>query len=96
VNNFDRKSIVFDIKTPNVFYCPQEKPPDPDKMIVKAQPIEKLCEFEGKSRPKGFKIDCYNDVDETDFACEEKRRFSVSMRQSQSQKYHPFEATEPR
>ena len=74
----NRKSIVFDVKTPKVFYCPQEKPADPDKMIVKAQPLEKLCEFGGKQKPKNSPSDCYNDVDESDFACDEKKRFMVS------------------
>lgn len=74
-----RKSIVFDSKTPNVFYCPQEKPTDVGKMIVKAKPLDKLCEFGGKSKPKGEPTDCYNDVDETQFACDEKRRFLVSQ-----------------
>ncbi|KAH6941388.1 hypothetical protein HPB50_017889 [Hyalomma asiaticum] len=63
-----RKSIVFDASTPKVFYCPQEKPRALDKMIVKARPVEKLCEFEGKGLPKGYKSDCYNDVDESEYA----------------------------
>lgn len=70
---------MFDIKTPKVFYCPQEKQSDHDKMIVKAKPLEKLCEFDGKPKPKGFPSDCYNDVDETDYACDEKRRFLVGI-----------------
>lgn len=74
-----RKSIVFDIKTPKVFYCIQEKQSDLSKTIVKAKPLEKLCEFEGKLKPKNLPSDCYNDVDETEFACEEKKRFMVSI-----------------
>lgn len=74
----DRKSIVFDMKTPKVFYCPQEKSNDRDKMIVKAKPLEKLCEFEGKSKPRKLPSDCYDDVDESEFACDEKKRFMVS------------------
>ena len=74
-----RKTIVFDLKTPKVFYCPQEKPADPEKLIVKARPLEKLCQFEGKPRPRNQPSDCYNDVDETEFACDEKRRFMVSI-----------------
>lgn len=77
-----RKSIVFDLKTPKVFYCPQEKPADMDKMIVKARPLDKLCEFAGKPRPKNEPVDCYNDVDESDFACDEKKRFMVSARRT--------------
>uniref|UniRef100_T1ITD2 Uncharacterized protein n=1 Tax=Strigamia maritima TaxID=126957 RepID=T1ITD2_STRMM len=69
-----RKSIVFDLKTPKVFYCPQEKPTGFDKMIVKAKPLTKLCEFEGKGIPEVYKSDCYNDVDESEYACAEKRR----------------------
>lgn len=73
-----RKSIVFDIKTPKVFYCPQDKPSDMDKMIVKAIPLEKLCEYEGNGVPKHSKSDCYNDIDESDYACAEKQRILVS------------------
>lgn len=82
--DISRKSIVFDIKTPKVFYCPQEKQSDYSKMIVKAKPLEKLCEFEGKPKPKGFPSDCYNDVDETDYACDEKRRFLVGIKSHRS------------
>lgn len=74
-----RKSIVFDIKTPKVFYCPQEKPTDMDKMIVKAIPLEKLCEFNGKGVPKKSKSDCYNDIDESDYACAEKARIELRI-----------------
>lgn len=69
---------MFDLKTPKVFYCPQEKPSVADKMIVKAQPLDKLCEFGGQGKPKGAKSDCYNDVDESEFACDEMKRFMVS------------------
>lgn len=48
-------------------------------MIVKAKPLDKLCEFDGKSKPKGSPSDCYNDVDETEFACDEKRRFLLRL-----------------
>uniref|UniRef100_A0A6G1S5U9 Uncharacterized protein n=1 Tax=Aceria tosichella TaxID=561515 RepID=A0A6G1S5U9_9ACAR len=74
-----RKSIVFDLKTPKVFYCPQEKPSDSDKMIVKARPLDSLCEYHGQAKPKGAPSDCYNDVDETDFACDEKKRFMIRL-----------------
>ncbi|XP_064477205.1 uncharacterized protein LOC135391052 [Ornithodoros turicata] len=74
-----RKSIVFDSKTPKVFYCPQEKPRALDKMIVKARPIEKLCEFGGKSLPKSYKSDCYNDIDESEYACAEKQRILLRI-----------------
>jgi len=72
-----RKSIVFDPKTPKVFYCPQEKPVDMSKMIVKAIPLEKLCEYGTSGMPKGAKSDCYNDVDESEYACAEKQRIEV-------------------
>lgn len=78
--SLNRKSIVFDLKTPRVFYCPQEKPADMDKMIVKAQPLDRLCQFGGRPKPKNEPSDCYNDVDESEFACDEKKRFLVSRR----------------
>lgn len=77
--DISRKSIVFDIKTPKVFYCPQEKQSSSEKTIVMAKPLNRLCEFKGKPKPKNSPSDCYNDVDETDFACEEKKRFMVSI-----------------
>lgn len=76
------KSIVFDVKTPNVFYCPQEKQADFDKMIVKARPLDSLCQYGSKPKPKGATSDCYNDIDETKFACIEKKRFLVSLQPS--------------
>ncbi|KAK7870419.1 hypothetical protein R5R35_003752 [Gryllus longicercus] len=69
-----RKSIVYDKKTPDVFYCPQQKPTGFDKMIVRAKPLSKLCELEGKPLPPDYKSDCYNDVDESEYACKEKHR----------------------
>jgi hypothetical protein len=63
--------------TQDVFYCPQEKPTGFDNMIVKARSLKKLCEFEGQQLPKLYKSDCYNDVDETEFACKEKHRIMV-------------------
>uniref|UniRef100_A0A1B6D7F5 Uncharacterized protein n=1 Tax=Clastoptera arizonana TaxID=38151 RepID=A0A1B6D7F5_9HEMI len=74
-----RKSIVFDKKTPGVFYCPQHKPTGFDKMIVRARPLSKLCEFEGKPLPEDYKSDCYHDVDESDYACKEKTRIMVRL-----------------
>lgn len=73
-----RKSIVFDKNTPDVFYCPQHKPTGFDKMIVKAKPLNKLCQFDGRPIPEDYKSDCYNDVDETEYACKEKYRIMVS------------------
>ncbi|KAG8199370.1 hypothetical protein JTE90_011830 [Oedothorax gibbosus] len=73
-----RKSIVFDEKNPKYFYCPQEKPKGMNKMLVKARPIDKLCEFEGQP-PKEFKSDCYNDIDESEYACAEKERIMMRL-----------------
>nr|XP_022905030.1 uncharacterized protein LOC111417082 isoform X2 [Onthophagus taurus] len=74
-----RKSIVFDKHTPDVFYCPLEKPTGFDKLIVRARPLKKLCEFEGKPLPEDYKSDCYKDIDESDFACKEKYRIMKSI-----------------
>jgi len=75
-----RKSIVFDRATPEVFYCPLQKPTSFDNMLVKARPLKALCEFGGRgSLPKSYKSDCYNDVDETEFACTEKKRIMTRL-----------------
>ncbi|KAK9751688.1 hypothetical protein QE152_g4771 [Popillia japonica] len=74
-----RKSIVFDKNTPDVFYCPIQKPTGFDKLIVKARPLKKLCEYEGSPLPPDYKSDCYKDVDESDFACKEKYRIMMRM-----------------
>ncbi|XP_054005944.1 uncharacterized protein LOC128890941 isoform X1 [Hylaeus anthracinus] len=74
-----RKSIVFDKNTPDVFYCPQQKPTGFKKMIVNAKPLSKLCQFEGKPIPPDYKSDCYNDVDETEYACKEKYRIMTRL-----------------
>ncbi|XP_022194995.2 uncharacterized protein LOC111052568 isoform X2 [Nilaparvata lugens] len=77
-----RKSIVFDKKTPGVFYCPQRKPTGFDKMIVHARPLSKLCEYDGKKLPPDYKSDCYHDVDETEYACKEKYRIMKRMKKA--------------
>jgi len=77
-----RKSIVYDKNTPDVFYCPQTKPTGFDNLIVKARPLAKLCEFDGKQLPKNYRSDCYNDVDETEFACKEKHRILMRLKQT--------------
>ncbi|RZC33211.1 uncharacterized protein BDFB_001130 [Asbolus verrucosus] len=74
-----RKSIVFDKNTPDVFYCPIHKPTSFDKMIVKARSLKKLCEFEGEPLPDDYKSDCYQDVDESSYACKEKYRIMMRM-----------------
>ncbi|XP_076650937.1 uncharacterized protein LOC143358010 isoform X2 [Halictus rubicundus] len=78
-----RKSIVFDKNTPDVFYCPQQKPTGFEKMIVNAKPLSKLCQFEGKPIPPDYKSDCYNDVDETEYACKEKYRIMKRFRNAE-------------
>ncbi|XP_053696423.1 uncharacterized protein LOC128743781 [Sabethes cyaneus] len=74
-----RKSIVYDKNTPDVFYCPTNKPTGMDKMIVRSRPLHKLCEFEGKPLPEDYKSDCYKDLDESDYACKEKYRIMMRM-----------------
>lgn len=74
-----RKSIVFDKNTPDVFYCATQKPTGFDKLIVRARPLHKLCEYEGQPLPEDYKSDCYKDMDESDFACKEKYRIMVKL-----------------
>ncbi len=69
-SDINRQSIVFYEETPEVFYCPQEKPISLEGMIVKARPLKKLCEHEGRALPDDYRSDCWNDVDETEFACQ--------------------------
>lgn len=47
--------------------------------VFRARPLKRLCEFEGKPIPKDYKSDCYQDVDETEFACKEKYRIMVNI-----------------
>jgi hypothetical protein len=75
----NRQSIVFHEETPEVFYCPQEKTISVEGMIVKARPLKNLCEYEGRALPKEYKSDCYNDVDETEYACNEKKRILLKL-----------------
>lgn len=74
-----RKSIVFDKKTPGVFYCPLSKPTGFEKLYVHSKPLKKLCEFDGKPLPEDYKSDCWNDVDETEYACKEKYRITMRL-----------------
>ncbi|XP_055539356.1 uncharacterized protein LOC129726543 [Wyeomyia smithii] len=83
-----RKSIVYDKNTPDVFYCPTNKPTGMDKMIVRSRPLHKLCEFEGKPLPEDYKSDCYKDMDESDYACKEKYR--IMMRRNPPGSDAPF------
>merc|ERR1712029_724452 len=77
--DINRQSIIFNEKTPDVFYCPQEKPISIDRMLVKSKPMKKLCEYEGRGLPENVKSDCWNDVDETEYACSEKKRIMLRM-----------------
>ncbi|XP_037071819.1 uncharacterized protein LOC119102028 isoform X1 [Pollicipes pollicipes] len=74
-----RKSIVYNPKTPDVFYCPLYKPKSFDDMLVKSRPLSKLCEFKGRPLPADYRSDCYGDVDETEFACAEKHRILMRL-----------------
>ena len=49
-------------------------------MIVKAKPLAKLCEHEGRALPDDYRSDCWNDVDESDFACNEKKRILLKLK----------------
>ena len=49
--DINRQSIVFHEETPDVFYCPQEKPVSLEGMIVKARPLKALCEHQGRPLP---------------------------------------------
>jgi len=77
--DMNRQSIIFNDKTPDVFYCPQEKPISIDRMLVKSKPMKKLCEYDGRPLPADYKSDCWNDVDETEFACQEKKRIKLRL-----------------
>ena len=77
--DINRQSIVFHEETPDVFYCPQEKPISLEGMIVKAKPLKALCEYEGRGLPDDYKSDCWNDVDETEWACTEKKRIRLQL-----------------
>merc|ERR1712203_139813 len=77
--DINRQSIVFHEETPDVFYCPQEKPISLEGMIVKAKPLDALCEHGGRGLPDEYKSDCWNDVDETEYACSEKKRILMQL-----------------
>jgi hypothetical protein len=50
-----------------------------DNLLVKSKPLSKLCEYNGGDLPEGYKSDCYGNVDETVWACKEKKRILVSL-----------------
>jgi len=79
-DDLNRQSIVFYDETPDVFYCPQEKPVSLEGMIVKAKPLKNLCEHQGRGLPDDYKSDCWNDVDETEYACSEKKRILLKLK----------------
>jgi ATP-dependent DNA helicase 2 subunit 2 len=79
-DDINRQSIVFYDETPDVFYCPQDKPVSLEGMIVKAKPFKNLCEYKGRPLPEDYKSDCWNDVDETEFACSEKKRIQLKLK----------------
>ena len=60
--------IFIEIETLKRFKL-QEKPISIDRMLVKSKPMKKLCEYEGRGLPENVKSDCWNDVDETEYAC---------------------------
>ena len=78
--DINRQSIVFHEETPDVFYCPQEETISLEGMIVKAKPLDALCEHEGRGLPDEYKSDCWNDVDETEYACSEKKRILMQLK----------------
>merc|ERR1712154_427092 len=78
--DINRQSIVYHEETPQVFYCPQEKPVSLEGMIVKARPLKALCEHQGRALPDNYISDCWNDVDETEFACSEKERIFLKLK----------------
>ncbi|KAF7266493.1 uncharacterized protein LOC143193719 isoform X4 [Rhynchophorus ferrugineus] len=82
IKDMMRKSIVFDKNTPDVFYCPIHKPSGMEKLIVKARPLKKLCEFEGGPIPQDYKSDCYQDIDESNYACKEKYRIMKRLKKA--------------
>merc|ERR1719412_2416687 len=49
-------------------------------MIVKARPLKALCEHQGRPLPDEILSDCWNDVDETEFACKEKERIMMKLK----------------
>ena len=48
-------------------------------LSLQAKPLDKLCEYEGRALPDDYKSDCWNDVDETEFACSEKERILLQL-----------------
>ncbi|XP_050713033.1 uncharacterized protein LOC126996529 isoform X2 [Eriocheir sinensis] len=89
-----RKAIVFDKATPEVFYCPIDKPTSFEKMYVRSRPLDKLCEFDGKGLPSDYKSDCYNDVDESEYACKEKKRIMI-RRETEEMERELLQTTTP-
>ena len=61
--DINRQAIIFYPETPDLFYCPQEKPISLAGMLVKAKPLKKLCEYEGRPLPQ-VKCKCKQKVTE--------------------------------
>merc|ERR1712116_42456 len=51
-SDLNRQSIIFNENTPDVFYCPQEKPISIDRMLVKSRPMKKLCDTRAGHFPR--------------------------------------------
>ena len=72
-------------------------------MLVKSKPMKKLCEYEGRGLPENVKSDCWNDVDETEYACSVGNTITISIKffyvhyfPGEEENYAPHEAPWPR
>jgi len=68
------------MKLRTFFIVHKKKPVSLEGMIVKARPLKTLCEHQGRGLPDEYKSDCWNDVDETEFACSEKKRILLKLK----------------
>merc|ERR1711897_117269 len=50
--DINRQSIIFNENTPDVFYCPQEKPISIDRMLVKSKPMKKRASTRAGDCPR--------------------------------------------
>ena len=39
-----------------------------------------MCEYEGRRLPRDYDSDCWGDVDETEYACSEKKRILLKLK----------------
>jgi hypothetical protein len=51
--------------------------------VCRARPLKKLCEFEGEPLPDDYKSDCYQDIDESSYACKEKYRIMKRLKKAE-------------